>query len=222
MAHCPPVATRAQPQVEQAAAAVENAPAVPAHFPPEIHERFEIYEWRHASAILKSDFPNEWADLLAMLHAFELRKSWISEGGGSKTDLAKWIDQFLGERGWEEKQFETAIDVDGTRTDSPTHKVDCYKNGVAFEIEWNNKDPFFDRDLNNFRLLFDLRTISVGIILTRCDELQSLFKELGRGKSYGASTTHMSKLLPRIAGGGGGGCPIIAIGIRRNLYAEDK
>ena len=30
------------------------------------------------------------------------------------------------------------------------------KNGFGLEIEWNNKDPFFDRDLNNFRLLFDL------------------------------------------------------------------
>lgn len=73
---------------------------------------------------------------------------------------------------------------------SPTHKVDCYKNRVALEIEWNNKDPFFDRDLNNFRLLFDLRAISIGVIVTRCDELQLIFNDLGRGASYGASTTH--------------------------------
>ena len=50
--------------------------------------------------------------------------------------------------------------VDGNERLSPTHKVDCYKNRIALEIEWNNKDPFFDRDLNNFRLLFDLRAIS--------------------------------------------------------------
>ena len=32
-----------------------------------------------------------------------------------------------------------------------------------------NKGPFFDRDLNNFRLLFDLRAIDVNVIgLTRC------------------------------------------------------
>gem|GEM_PF-3417229 len=34
-----------------------------------------------------------------------------------------------------------------------------------FASEWNKKDPFFDRDLNNFRLLFDLRAVSVGIIV---------------------------------------------------------
>jgi len=105
--------------------------------------------------------------------------------------------------------------------DSPTHKIDCYKNRVALEIEWNNKGPFFDRDLNNFRLLFDLRAVSVGIIVTRCDDLQEIFNSLGRGKSYGASTTHMSKLLPRIEGGGGAGCPILVFGITKELYVKE-
>jgi len=105
---------------------------------------------------------------------------------------------------------------------SPTHKVDCFKNRVALEIEWNNKDPFFDRDLNNFRLLFELRAISVGIIITRCDELQGIFNNLNRGTSYGNSTTHISKLLPRIKGGGGGGCPILVFGIKRSLFVEDE
>ena len=111
--------------------------------------------------------------------------------------------------------------IDEKTLESPTHKIDCFKNQVALEIEWNNKDPFFDRDLNNFRLLFDLRAISVGIIVTRCDELQDIFDDLGRGDSYGASTTHLSKLIPRIEGGGGGGCPILASGITKSLYVED-
>ena len=192
------------------------------HFPDDLHELYEIHEWKHASAILKHDFPNEWNDLLEMLRAFELRRSWIASGGGNKTRLAVWIDTFLGARGWVEKKFETAVKVDATTIESPTHKVDCFKNGVALELEWNNKDPFFDRDLNNFRLLFDLRAISVGVILTRCDELQEIFDELGRGSSYGNSTTHMSKLLPRIEGGGGAGCPIVVLGIRRKLYKADK
>lgn len=96
------------------------------------------------------------------------------------------------------KDFSTSVKVDETIIDSPTHKVDCYKNRIALEIEWNNKDPVFDRDLNNFRLLFDLRAISVGVIITRADHLQAIFHALGRVQSYGASTTHMSKLLPRI------------------------
>lgn len=192
------------------------------HFPTDLCDLYEIHEWKHATAILKHDFPQEWDDLIAMLRAFRLRESWITKGGGNKSELAKWVDGFLGARGWVEKQFATAMVVDETKLESPTHKVDCYKNQVALELEWNNKDPFYDRDLNNFRLLFDLRAISVGIIFTRCDELQVIFNELGRGSSYGNSTTHLSKLLPRIEGGGGAGCPIIAIGISRALFEVDE
>ncbi|OQZ01719.1 MAG: restriction endonuclease [Candidatus Brocadia sp. UTAMX2] len=186
-----------------------------------IKEHYEIHEWRHAMAILRHDFTPEYGDICDVLTRFRLRKSWITVGGGRKSKVADWIDAELLQKGWKPKNFDTKITVDEKVMESPTHEVDCFKNRVALEIEWNNKDPFFDRDLNNFRLLFDLRAISVGVIITRCDELQEIFDGLGRGVSYGASTTHMSKLLPRIQGGGGAGCPLLVFGIRRNLYAED-
>lgn len=186
-----------------------------------VADNYEVHEWKHATAILRSDFPDEWRDILDLLREFRLCRSWIEVGGGRKSKVAEFIDGFLYERGWAEKEFTTSVQVDESVMDSPTHKVDCYRNRVALEIEWNNKDPFFDRDLNNFRLLFDLRAISVGVIITRCDELQGIFADLGRGASYGASTTHMSKLLPRIEGGGGAGCPILVFGISRTLYDED-
>lgn len=187
-----------------------------------VRENYEFHEWKHASAILSQDFPNEWADLLSLLTSLRLYKSWITVGGGNKSKLAIYVDSYLTQRGWVEKQFQTAIEVDGRRLDSPTHKVDCFKNGIALEIEWNNKDPFYDRDLNNFRLLFDLRAVSVGIILTRADELQDIFNRLGRGSSYGNSTTHMSKLLPRIEGGSGAGCPLLVFGIKKSLFVEEE
>lgn len=186
-----------------------------------IRQNFEVHEWKHACAILSNDFPQEWEDIVSVLSTFRLKKSWIAVGGGRKSMVADSIDKALLDRGWVEKSFETRVIVDDRQMDSPTHKVDCYKNRVALEIEWNNKDPFFDRDLNNFRLLFDLRAICAGIIITRCDELQEIFDELGRGSSYGSSTTHMSKLLPRIEGGGGAGCPLLVFGIKKSLYFED-
>lgn len=186
-----------------------------------LRTNYEVYEWKHATAILKSDFPSEWNDITEVLTNFRLKKSWLTVGGGSKSKVSESIDSEFYRRGWIEKQFETEIVLDATRTKSPTHQIDCFKNRVALEIEWNNKDPFFDRDLNNFRLLFDLRAVSVGVIITRCDDLQQIFASLGRGSSYGASTTHMSKLLPRINGGGGGGCPILVFGISKDLYEEN-
>ena len=186
-----------------------------------IRENYEIHEWRHAYAILRQDFPEECKDICDVLCGFRLKKSHITIGGGRKSKVAESVDSELGKRGWVEKNFQTSITVDNHVMESPTHAVDCFKNQVAVEIEWNNKDPFFDRDLNNFRLLFDLRAISVGVIITRCDELQDIFDTLGRGDSYGASTTHMSKLIPRVQGGGGAGCPLLVFGIRKTLYVED-
>lgn len=186
-----------------------------------VRENYETHEWKHACAILKQDFPKEWDGIVEALTHFRLKKSWITIGGGRKSQVAGALDGALEKLGWKEKGFDTKMVVDDQSIDSPTHKVDCFKNRVALEIEWNNKDPFFDRDLNNFRLLFELRVVSVGVIITRCDELQDIFDALGRGSSYGSSTTHMSKLLPRIQGGGGGGCPLLLFGIRKSLYLED-
>ncbi len=187
-----------------------------------VREKYEVHEWKHACAILKEDFPEEWNDILSVLKDFRLKKSWITNPGGRKSKVSEFIDGYLYARGWVEKEFRTQVVVDQNAMDAPTHKVDCFRNRVALEIEWNNKDPFFDRDLNNFRLLFDLRAISVGVIITRCDNLQDIFNELGRGSSYGASTTHMSKLLPRIKGGSGAGCPLLVFGISKSLYSEDE
>ncbi len=189
--------------------------------PADLRDLYEIHEWRNALAVLTTAHPNEWKDVLKVLSEFRLLRGDILTPGKGKSPVAMKLDGKLYDFGWEEKSFDIKISIDGEAHESPTHKVDCFKNRVALEVEWNNKDPFFDRDLNNFRLLFDLRAIDVGIIVTRCDELQEIFNDLGKGKSYGQSTTHMSKLLPRIEGGGGGGCPIVVFGIRRSAYVEN-
>jgi hypothetical protein len=189
--------------------------------------KYEIYEWRHAASILTTDFKKEWEDIRDVFSRFKLLKSQVVVGGGSKSQIAGWIDRELTQKkDWRERKFETAIRIDEEIVESPTHKVDCFKNRVGLEIEWNNKDPFFDRDLNNFRLLFELRALAVGVIVTRSEDLTPLFRELaGRGlkskTAYGESTTHMSKLLPRLEGGAGGGCPVLVLGITSALFSED-
>lgn len=191
--------------------------------PADLAASYEVHEWRNATGILETAHPAEWQDIVDALRAFEFRRSEVLKGGGGKSVIAQRFDGFLAARGWVEKKFATRIKVDDIERDSPTHKVDCFKGRVGLEIEWNNKDPFYDRDLNNFRLLFDLRVIDVGVIVTRASHLQDIFKSLG-GKvanKYGASTTHMDKLLPRLEGGGGGGCPILAFGISKHRYVED-
>lgn len=193
-------------------------------FPPDILERYEVQEWRNACAVLSVAHPEEWADIIALLRQFRLLRSDIGETGvkgGGKSLVAIRIDQMFRARKWRARQFHTAIHVDDIIRESPTHEIDCYKNGVALELEWNNKTEFYDRDLSNFRLLFDLRAIEVGVVLTRCDELQAIFNSLGRGPSYGPTSTIFSKLRRKLEGGAGGGCPVLAIGMKSSLYIDD-
>jgi hypothetical protein len=192
--------------------------------PPYLHEHYEIAERHHATAVLAVDFEQELRDLVQVLADFRLRRSYLGKAeditakAGNKSPIAKALDGAFADRGWEEHGFAINVTVDGEETLAPTHKVDYFKNRVAVETEWNNKDPFFDRDLTTFRLLHEYNVVSVGIVITRADELQQLMNELGRGKSYGANTTHWSQLVPRLANRVSGGCPVLAFGIRRSLY----
>ncbi len=52
-------------------------------------------------------------------------------------------------------------------------------------------------------------------ILTQTEELNGIFRELGVMAKYGASTTWMGKLLYRLKARRNGGCPILAVGIRK-------
>lgn len=211
-------------------------------FPQSIQDDYEILEYRNGISILKHAYPNEWRDLIDLLDSFVLKQSEILTPGGRKSSIADKLDGFLYDRGWNETEFDVDIRLrefafvretdhrgrsrinqnlkNDVTLEVPTHKIDCFKNKVAIEVEWNNKDPFFDRDLNNFRLLFDLDAIAVGVIITRSSELQSIFNDLGKGDSYGASTTHMGKLESKLFGKGSGGCPVIAIGITASVYDD--
>lgn len=186
--------------------------------PNRLWQRYHFEEREHACAILAQDFPQEFADLLDCLAAFHLKRSDILTPGGGRSPISKAIDGFLRGRGWREKSFNIIITVDGAPIPVPTHKIDNFKNRIGVEVEWNNKTEFYDRDLNNFRLLRELRILSVGVMITRLSELQSLFNELGKGKSYGTSTTHWDKLIPKVDGGGAGGCPLLLVGMGLNCY----
>lgn len=153
-----------------------------------------------------------------MLRNFKLTKTAFKAKGGNKSPIARAIDDLFFKRQWVEKSFDIKVTADGHETLAPTHHVDYYKERIAVETEWNNKDPFFDRDITTFRLLFELNVLSVGIIITRADELQELFKELGKTTAAGAATTHMSKLIPKMYNRASGGCPILALGITKKKY----
>src|ERR1700730_2262722 len=133
------------------------------------NSRYHIGERWHACAILSEDFPAELQDIIDCLNAFELLQSEIVVGGGGKSKIAIRFDKFLTQRGWQETSTSVTMTVGKKTFAMGTHKVDFCKSRVAVEVEWNNKDPFYSRDLNAFRLLHEHDVFSVGVIITRRD-----------------------------------------------------
>lgn len=143
----------------------------------------EILFLSHAAAILGEDFPEAIAELEACLVDFEIPITEIIGSGGGETKGTQRLRKALAGYGWQKANFEIKKTINGVPRESISHEVDHVRtldNGtvVALEIEWNNKDPFFDRDLENFKRLHAEGAISVGIIITRGSSLQDSMREL--------------------------------------------
>lgn len=76
--------------------------------PKALHKKFEIHEWRHASAILINDYASEWADVQDVLSRFRLKKTDVIAPGGRKSAISEWMDKELTAKGWVEKKFDPA------------------------------------------------------------------------------------------------------------------
>ena len=100
--------------------------------------------------------------------------------------------------GWKKHIFEIKKIVDGAEKESISHEIDHVKifprGTFALEIEWNNKDPFYDRDLENFKRLHADGVISIGAIITRGASLQEGLRELIEAFARKEGIDEISKL----------------------------
>ena len=194
--------------------------------PPSILSKYEVHNVNHALEILSQAYTSEYAEVLSALEKFSLSVSDIVAGGGSESEIPKKLSRYLRPMDWQEikitgdllvklhyrgnvsniTEFTIEDFIDG-------HNIDYVKNRVAIDMEWNSKDQTFDRDLYAFRAFYECGIISCGVIITRSAQLNTVFSQLGIKKKYGASTTWMGKLLPRIRAGRHGGCPLFVVGI---------
>src|SRR5205823_9923876 len=97
------------------------------------------------------------------------------------TEGTQRMRRALNELAWQKHEFEIKKTIDGVERESISHEVDHVKNfegkKLALEIEWNNKDPFFDRDLENFKRLHAEGAISAGVMVTRGRSLHTRMPE---------------------------------------------
>ena len=137
---------------------------------------YEIYYTRFADSIIKDHFQDAIDELEDVLSGFYIKESQIIEGGGGLSSITQTLGNKLKDKGWEKENIESAHHVGGKVLTSESHEVDHYKSfqegNLGLEIEWNNKDPFYDRDLENFRKLHQIGELSIGIIITRGASLQ--------------------------------------------------
>ncbi|EPH7025123.1 TPA: restriction endonuclease [Pseudomonas aeruginosa] len=143
---------------------------------------FEIEFQSHAKSILYGEFFDPLTELCRILSDLKLPITEIIGSGGGETKFTQRLRRSLHQKGWPKHNFTIEKVVDGTPRESTSHEVDHVKKiqntGVlACEIEWNNKDPFFDRDLENFKRLHAEGAISIGIIITRGSSLQKYLTE---------------------------------------------
>ena len=205
-------------------------------------DKFEFQSYGHALEILNEAFQVEWNEIQDCLAQLSITLDDLRAAGGNETAIPKKFDDVLYSLGWREiritgdllvKLYPRKASQRGRFSDTPFdektiegyidgHNIDFIKDKVAFDLEWNSKDQTFDRDLLAMRTYFDCGLIEVGIIVTRSKELNDVFKILKdkNGKSliskYGASTTWMGKLEYRLRSRRNGGCPILAIGIKKS------
>lgn len=216
--------------------AEEMSPRITGVLPTDIESKFEFYNFGHAFEILTQACSTEWNDLMDCFHSLTIPVDDVMKAGGNESPIPKRLDDLLYPKGWREIRITGDLLIKlfprrseqkrGSFSDKPMdektikgfidgHNIDFVKNKVAFDLEWNSKDQTFDRDLLAMRTYFDCGLIDVGVIVTRAEELNDIFRAKGIMAKYGASTTWIGKLLYRLKARRNGGCPILAVGIKK-------
>lgn len=165
---------------------------------PEIRDRYDVFSYRHAAAILATSFPQELEEIERALGSFSISKRDIGMPGGNESDMPKKLSTILRPAQWKEARIQGDLvvkmqqyteeisahylkktkDPIATRTIEnfiDGHKIDYVKGRVAFDMEWNSKDQTFDRDLYAMRTFHECGLISVGVMVTRSAKLNSVF-----------------------------------------------
>lgn len=206
--------------------------------PSSIAGKYEFHDFNSGLEILSQSYAEEFEEIVRTLEHFSISTADIQQGGGNESNIPKKLSELLRPLGWKEIEISGDLVVrllEGKKRKElykeftleefiSGHKIDYVKGNIAIDMEWNSKDQTFDRDLYAFRTFYECGVIACGVIITRSESLNAVFTALGDDvkKKYGASTTWMGKLLPRIHARRHGGCPLVVIGLTPNTVSDWK
>lgn len=164
---------------------------------------------RYADLILRDAFPKQFNDLSSVLDEFRIDVQELLTGGGNRSSLTGRFDSLLKQRGWGKRTITVSKYIDDLLIHTARgHEIDMFATGsgvetypgIAVEMEWNNKDPFFDRDLLNFMALHREGALAVGVIVTRGPTLQRIAGPVIKtgqkppNMKYGRLRTHLEQV----------------------------
>jgi len=109
---------------------------------------FEIEYLSHARAILSVDFPEALTELAAVLDKATIPiEEIIADGGEAKG--SQRLRRALTELKWPKITFTVQKIINGKEREAISYEIDHVRGfeagTIELEIEWNNKDLFFDR-----------------------------------------------------------------------------
>lgn len=153
---------------------------------------FDVLALHHAEAIISRDMPEAEREIEDALIALDIPIMEIVAGGGGEAGLTQRLRRGLAEQNWVKRNIQVRKLVKWGEQEEErevaalSHEIDHVKSFgkdawiFALEIEWNNKDPFFDRDLESFKRLHAEGAVSVGGIITRGESMQRDMRSLLR------------------------------------------
>jgi CRISPR-associated protein Csd2 len=192
------------------------------HIPEDLSNLYEIHDFKHAAAILATEFQKEFQELCTALRTFKFTEEDIITGGGNESNIPKRFSNILRPLGWKTEKLNGKLLIDNTIIRHDTPRIGYVKERVAFDLQWTVKGKNFDKYLYAFRTFYEYNQLSVAILATRSLDYNPYFASMWGeiNNKYGASNSHMGKLLSRLDAGINGGCPVLVFGITSNLLKD--
>ena len=200
-----------------------------AALPQVVLDRYDFAETRNAARILQATNPDQFTDLVAVLEGFALDPVVDLPAGGNESPTAARLNHAFRDRGWAEATYKVKISGElvlrragspvvelSGETEPASYNVDNVKGRVALDVEWHAKDGNLDRDIAAYRSFYDAGLIDCAVMVTMTREslrLWALGFDPSSGKFGTSTTTNLTKVIPKLDRGDGGGCPILIASI---------
>tara|TARA_B100000579_G_C22689646_1_gene784361 strand:- start:13 stop:807 length:795 start_codon:yes stop_codon:yes gene_type:complete len=141
---------------------------------------WDILDKDNALLVGKSCFKEEFENLDNALSDFEIPVTDFIRSGGGLAEPTKRLTNIVNSFHWKKNNVtsETKVtfsdkSLDPIQTNAISHEIDhvgfdSKKNKkFALEIEWSNKDEFFDRDFSAMKGLYNIGAIELGIVILK-------------------------------------------------------